>query len=311
MSTRWKSVIICSFVLVLVCGFSPVLGQERVNMEFKQAPLVDVFQILGQLGGYNVLVDPSVSGEASFTLNDLQVEEALDLVTRTTGYRYKLLGKTLVIASENRLKSEFGTEDFSFVSIKNVDVQSAKNLVAMIVPSVRTYVDQELDLIVLFGLTTDLSLAEQVIKQYDRQGVSLAPVVTTPVLTNDSEEDGLNRFLVSVNYADGNRVLELMKRQFPEREFSWDENLRQLTGITTDEEWEMVTTLVTDNDYPDFKVKGILSNKDSTVVLVEHENVTRSLKLGDSLLGWQLTAINDGVMEFSQDDLKFTSWIGR
>ena len=25
-------------------------------MEFKQAPLVDVFRILGQLGGYNVLV---------------------------------------------------------------------------------------------------------------------------------------------------------------------------------------------------------------------------------------------------------------
>lgn len=88
MVSKWKSVLALCMVLVLTSAFSPVLGKERVNMEFKQAPLVDVFQILGQLGGYNVLVDPSVSGQVSFVLNDLPVEEALDLVTRTTGFRY-------------------------------------------------------------------------------------------------------------------------------------------------------------------------------------------------------------------------------
>ena len=42
----------------------PVLASVVVNMEFNQAPLVDVFQILGQLGGC-VLVDPAVTGEVS------------------------------------------------------------------------------------------------------------------------------------------------------------------------------------------------------------------------------------------------------
>ena len=40
-----------------------------VDMEFRDAPLVDVFQVLGGMGGLNVLVDPSVSGTVSFYLN--------------------------------------------------------------------------------------------------------------------------------------------------------------------------------------------------------------------------------------------------
>ena len=57
MRARWKLVLALCLIVVLGSAFTPALGQGRVNMEFKQAPLVDVFQILGQLGGYNVLVD--------------------------------------------------------------------------------------------------------------------------------------------------------------------------------------------------------------------------------------------------------------
>ena len=105
---------------------------------------------LGQLGGYNVLVDPAVTGEVSFVLRDLTLEEALDLVTKTTGYGYELVGNTLVISTAQRLKTEFGTEDVRFVSIKHVDVQDAQRLVQLVVPGV-SYVDPELNLLVLTG----------------------------------------------------------------------------------------------------------------------------------------------------------------
>ena len=65
-----------------VCG----QAQHLLDMEFKGAPLVDVFQILGEIGGYNVLVDPSVKGHVSFYLKELTLDEALDLVARTTGF---------------------------------------------------------------------------------------------------------------------------------------------------------------------------------------------------------------------------------
>ena len=76
MGTR-RLVLLVGLVLIFASASSPIMAKEMVNMEFKQAPLVDVFQILGQLGGYNVLVDPTVQGEVTCTLKNLAVEEAL------------------------------------------------------------------------------------------------------------------------------------------------------------------------------------------------------------------------------------------
>lgn len=104
MKFEWTLAFTLCLLLVMASIPAPALANQVVNMEFQQAPLVDVFQILGQLGGYNVLVDPSVSGQVSFSLKDLSVEEALDLVTRTTGYRYQIIGNTMVVASQQRLK---------------------------------------------------------------------------------------------------------------------------------------------------------------------------------------------------------------
>ncbi len=110
-----RGMLAVALIFMLLAASLSAAAAEMVNMEFKQAPLVDVFQILGQLGGgYNVLVDPSVTGQVTFALSNLTVEEALDLVTRTTGYRYKLVGNTLVIGSDQRLRTEFGKEDFRF-----------------------------------------------------------------------------------------------------------------------------------------------------------------------------------------------------
>lgn len=314
MRARWKPVLALCFIVVLGSAFTPALGQGRVNMEFKQAPLVDVFQILGQLGGYNVLVDPSVSGEVSFVLHDLPMEEALDLVTRTTGYRYKLMGNTLIIASEARLKSEFGTEDFSFVSLEHVDVEAARSLISLVVPSVKSYVDPELDLVVLFGLTSDLQLAEQVLRQYDRQaksGVAIPVQVEPQVIKEISPEDNLPLHAANVLYADGLTLLEIVRRHLPQREFGWDESLGKLIGRTTADEWEQVVALLQEYDYPQFVLKGILTNQDQTVILVEYQETTTLLKLGDTLAGWMASSIADGVVEFTQGQRSFVVRIGR
>ncbi|HHT73829.1 MAG TPA: hypothetical protein GX008_08955, partial [Firmicutes bacterium] len=126
MARRLLGTALSMLVLLLILTATPILADTLVNMEFKEAPLVDVFQILGEIGGWNVLVDPSVKGNVSFVLKDLSVEEALELVTRTTGYRYKVVGNTLVVATEERLRTEFSSEEFVFIALNHVDVNSAR-----------------------------------------------------------------------------------------------------------------------------------------------------------------------------------------
>jgi hypothetical protein len=301
-------------IVALAAGFSPVLAGELVNMEFSQAPLVDVFQILGQLGGYNVLVDPSVQGEVSFVLKDLSFEEALDLVTKTTGYGYTFVGNTLVVGSDQRLKTEFGTQDVSFVPVKHVDVEAAQRLVTLVVPNVRSYVDRELNLLVLYGLTSDLDMAKRVLAEYDVQGARSVPTVSDslkPAAAEAAPTEELTYRAISISYGDGMEILAVVQRLLPHRELSFDAGSRLLMGSTTAEEWNDIKLMVEELDLPKFELKGVLRSEDQAVFLVEHDGKTYSVKLGDILQGWEITASGEGEVEFTRGQRSFTVRIGR
>lgn len=299
-------------VLLMVLGTS-IDAAELVNMEFRRAPLVEVLQILGQLGGYNVLVDPSVQGEVSFALKDLPIQEALDLVTRTTGYRYQLIGNTLVFASAERLKSEFGTEGVRFVTIENVSADAAQNLVRLVVPTVRSFVDTELNLVVLYGLESDLKVAEQVLKEYDRQARSTGTVVLEKATGElpSAENEPLELFSQPITYAEGERILGLVRRFWPEREFAFNPETGLLTARLTAEEWDVVRSVVGKNDLPGFVLKGILRSAERALALVEYRGTVYSLGLGETLDGWELSDVAQGAAQFSRDGLSFTVQMGR
>lgn len=304
---RMSKVVLVALILSMVA--LPMGAKELVNMEFKQAPLVDVFQILGQLGGYNVLVDPTVQGEVSFILKNLGVEEALDLVTRTTGYRYQLVGNTLVVGSEQRLKTEFGSQDFSFVSVDHVEVAAAQRLVALVAPNVKSYIDNEQNLLVLYGLTTDLELAQRVLRQYDQKSF----VASDPILETASEtpSEDLASQRVAIFYAEGVELLEQVRQVWPTKELKWDEQSKNIVAKVTKEEWTEIKAFVQERDLPKFLLKGILSTAQETLALVEYRGVTSLLKAGDELNKWEVLNITDGKVEFGQGQRKFTLRMGR
>lgn len=318
MNSRRARVLVAAVLLMVFS--TPVFAAELVNMEFSRAPLVEVLQILGQLGGYNVLVDPSVQGEVSFVLNDLTLQEALDLVTRTTGYRYQLIGNTLVFASEQRLKTEFGSEGVRFVAIEHVSADAARGLISLVVPSVRSFVDAELNLVVLYGLESDLQVAEQVLKEYDRQaGRSGAPVVAVstpevpvkPEAEETPQAEPLEFHAVPIEYADGVKILEMVRQLLPQREFGYHAEGRLLTAQTTAEEWEVLQLLIAKQDLPAFVLKGVLRSADQAVAIVEYGEKVYSLKAGEELHGWELTSIQDGTVEFKQGERSFALRLGR
>ncbi|NLJ79534.1 MAG: hypothetical protein GX335_00695 [Firmicutes bacterium] len=295
-----------SIVLILGAVFTPARAEEVVNMEFKEAPLTDVFRLLGQIGGYNVLVDPSVTGQVSFVLNNLTVKEALDLVTKTTGYRYEVVGTTLVVGSSERLKTAFGSEDFVFVPIRHVEVEEAQRLVSLTVPAVKSYVDGERGLLVLFGFSADLELAQAVVKQYDQE-------TSAQVVSDQPAETGreLSTRSAAVLYGRGPAILEMAQRLLPQRELAWDQAAQSIIGVTTSQEWLQVLELVQAEDLPNFVLKGLLKTGIENLALIEYEGSTELLELGDSFHGWELTAVLERSVEFKQNDRVFTVRMGR
>lgn len=303
-----RGMLAVALIFMLLAASLSAAAAEMVNMEFKQAPLVDVFQILGQLGGYNVLVDPSVTGQVTFALKNLTVEEALDLVTRTTGYRYKLMGNTLVIGTAQRLKTEFGTEDFRFVEIKHVQVEAAQRLVSLVAPGVKAYVDHEQGLLVLFGLTSDLDLASKILSQYDQKSFT-APEQGTG--QPPQKEENLISGAAPVFYGEGQDVLEAVRQRWPLREFRWDDKSNSIIGETGVEEWMQIKAFVAERDLPNFILKGLLTAKGQTSALVEYRGVAQLVHMGDVLHDWQVDKIAANQVEFSLGERKLIIRMGR
>jgi len=310
MARRLLRTAVSVLVLVAILAGTPVLADTLVNMEFKEAPLVDVFQILGEIGGWNVLVDPSVQGTVSFVLKDLSVQEALDLVTRTTGYRYKAVGNTLVVATEARLRTEFSSEDFVFINLNYVDVNSARGLLAMVLPQVRIYGDATRNLLVVYGSPTELEMAKQVIKEYENPGMAVQKAVET-ASAPQPEEIPLKTEAIPVSYGDGAAIIRSLAVAFPSRTFHWDAQTRRIIGQALDEEWQVIRSLVWQLDIPNFQLKGIMQAGDRSMALLEYAGSTVLLGEGDSLDGWTLTEVLNRSVKFQQDGREFTVVMGR
>mgnify|MGYP000961383241 CR=1 FL=1 len=304
MNSRRKLVFIVGLVLIMASA-SSALASSILNMEFEDAPLPNIFKVIGQSGGYNVLVDPSVSGEFSFVLKNMSVTEALDLVTRTTGYRYRLLGNTLIIGTEDRLKSEFGTEDVIFALVENVPVEKAAQMVGLMVPSVTTYVDEDVNLLVLFGLSTDLKFAQELLVQYDQKAF-----ITPDPWAETTGGERLVMRSARIQYA-GADMVDYAQALLPSRDFRYDAKTKNLSAMTTADEWKRVEQLILEKDFPDFVLKGLVSEVKPISALVEYEGKITIVKTGEFYHGWEVKEIKNTGVEFSQGERSFTVRIGR
>ncbi len=296
--------------LVLVFSVSLIVTATEVDMEFKNAPLADVFQVLGDIAGHNVLIDPDVRGNISFYLKNLSVQSALDLIAKTTGYGYEIVDNTLIIASNEKLKREFAHTDFVFIVLENVKVGSATQLLRIIYPDLNTYADAEHNVIVISGLATDVTAAKQIIERYDVIGKGIDQDLSKDLLLTSSNESLVTKSM-KIEFGDGEQIETYLQRGWPQREFTWEPHLRLLSGTTTLEEWEQIQEVVSARDYPNFILKGIIQSGDRVQVLVEYNSSTTLVELNNTLNGWTLIDVSGKSAQFSYGDRNFIIEMGR
>lgn len=80
----------------------------RVTVDFVGAEIADVLKALSLQTQTNIVTSPEVKGQVTVSLAGVTVEEALDLITRLSGYRYAKVGNTYIVASPQTLQSLLG-----------------------------------------------------------------------------------------------------------------------------------------------------------------------------------------------------------
>ncbi len=75
----------------------------KVNLDFASTDVVIIIKALAEQTGANIVTAPDVSGQLNISLKNVTVEQALDLTTKLSGYRYAKIGNTYVVGTSSFL----------------------------------------------------------------------------------------------------------------------------------------------------------------------------------------------------------------
>ncbi|MEO5761931.1 MAG: type IV pilus secretin PilQ [Vicinamibacteria bacterium] len=87
------------------CGEPPFLG-DPVSLDFKDGDLIDLFRLMSEISGLNIIVNPGIGGKVSLTVKEVPWDQALSLVLKTQNLGCVIDGNVVRIASLDTLKAE-------------------------------------------------------------------------------------------------------------------------------------------------------------------------------------------------------------
>lgn len=150
-------------------------GRAAIDMEFDDAPVVQVVQSVAAMAGLNVLIDPAVSGRITVSLRQVDLEEALDLIMAVAGLQYELRGNTLVVTAGEAPAAAVDRGRLVVHALQHAPLERARELVAALYPRIAAVADAQAGALILQGPSRDVESALEFLAEYDRpQGVSLS-----------------------------------------------------------------------------------------------------------------------------------------
>ena len=87
------------------CGEPPFRG-DPISMDFKEGDLIDMFRLMSEISGLNIIVNPGITGKVSLTVKEVPWDQALSIVLKTQTLGCVVDGNVVRIARLADLKKE-------------------------------------------------------------------------------------------------------------------------------------------------------------------------------------------------------------
>ncbi len=87
----------------------PVVGKytgRKISLDFQDADIIPIFRLLADVSGYNVVIDPQVTGKITIKLINVPWDQALDLILKTHNLGMVLEGNIIRISPLSVLVKE-------------------------------------------------------------------------------------------------------------------------------------------------------------------------------------------------------------
>lgn len=153
---------------------SPVLRSrlaKPVTVQFREAPIRQVFDALARSTGINFIFDREVRADLRTTIYaaNVPVEDAIDLILLPTQLEKKVLSETSVLVYPNTPAKQREYQDLVIKTfyLANADVKQALNMIKTMLKTKDVYIDEKLNLLVMRDTPEAIRLAEKLISAQD------------------------------------------------------------------------------------------------------------------------------------------------
>lgn len=147
------------------------LYKKPVSLEFRDANLKMVFDVLSRTSGINFLFDKNVRSDLTTTIfvKKATLEDVVDLLLTTNQLEKKVLNSNSVLIFPNTPDKVKEYQDLLVKSfyLENADVKQTMNLVKTLLKSRDIFVDEKLNLMIMRDTPDTIRLAEKLIAMHD------------------------------------------------------------------------------------------------------------------------------------------------
>jgi len=145
--------------------------QRTVSLEFRDAPLRQVFETLARSAGVNFVFDKDVRGDSRVTvfLRDVTLDEALRVILTTQQLDRRLLNESTVLVYPNTQGKQREHQELVTRSLflTNADPKQALSMVRTLAKTRDAYVDERLNLLIVRDTPEVVRLVERLVASID------------------------------------------------------------------------------------------------------------------------------------------------
>ncbi len=143
----------------------PDRRNKRMDLDFEKADLEGVLKVIGEAGGFNIVLDPSLKGKkVDLHLKNVPIDEALSLLYSAYDLGSMLVGNSLFVSTREKIQA---TRMITrVIRLENVPVKEAEKLIDKMVETIN--VSEGTNTLVVSGAPEDVDRAESILRGVDR-----------------------------------------------------------------------------------------------------------------------------------------------
>lgn len=147
--------------------------RKPITIEFREAPLRQIFEVLSRTAGLNFVFDKEVKGEQRTTifLRNSTIQNAINLILLTNQLEQRVLDGNSILIYPNTVSKQ---KDYQPLMVKmfflsNADIKIAEKILKSIVRAKEVVVDEKQNMVVIRDTPDAIRLAEKLLAQQDLQ----------------------------------------------------------------------------------------------------------------------------------------------